>query len=126
MDHCRRIVTGIGALKHWLFDDTPAQIAFVIAKPHSFVDGLRDIAANEVQILTNVAVNDHGAGILTHGLMFLARQLGIGEDLIEAVNAEWRFFLSASLLQRLLHILWQIGVHLHRPGADGLGNFFHV
>ena len=58
--------------------------------------------------------------------MFLARQLGIGEDLIEAVNAEWRFFLSASLLQRLLHILWQIGVHLHRPGADGLGNFFHV
>ena len=124
VDDGRRVVLRVLAVEQRLGDDGLPEIPFRIALGDTGVDRLFEIAACDVQILTDLKEDDRHAGVLTDGAILGLGDLRIADDLVEHVAPYRRLLCLASALQSLVDVVRQIVGSLFAHLGNGFRNLF--
>ena len=120
----RRVVLRVLAVDQRLGDDGLPQIPLRVALGDTGIDRLFEIAACDVQILTDLKEDDRHAGVLTDGAILGLGDLRIADDLVEHVAPYRRLLCLASALQSLVDVVRQIVGSLFAHLGNGFRNLF--
>jgi len=87
MDDRRGVVTGV--LPGEGMAGAFSQIAFLISRPHTFMDGLVDVAAYNVDILSQIYKDNGQACVLTHGKFAIFGDIRVLKQLVQDILSGW-------------------------------------
>ena len=118
MQHGRGIVSGIHTLQR-ITDDRAAQIPFQVPRCDTLVHGLAQVAAGDVDVLTDLHEDNCHAGVLADRKAGFTRSVKVGTEVGKDCLAGGRLFFRAAAADALLQCRGQLFVCLYAQIADG-------
>ena len=122
IDHGRRIVAGVDAVKRIAYDGL-AEITVTVSLTDAFVDGFFN-RAFDVDFLTNVDEHARHARILTDRYIVLVGDLVVFDDLIENALRDGEGLAGAAGGNAILDIAGQVTVGFDAQSAHHFGDLF--
>lgn len=116
------VVASVAAVGERVADDRFAQVALAVGAAHSFVDRLFEIAALDVQVLSELDEENRYAAVLAYRHILVCGELRIFYYLVVERLRAAELFRGARFFQRLGHVLGQVHVRGQRELADFVRN----
>ena len=125
IDHCGSVVTGVAATNR-VANNGLTEVAVSISAAYALVDSLGKVAANDVEVLTDLEEYASHTGILTDRYVLCVCDLKVLDDVIKNALSDLAVLASAAILDRALYVGGKMIVSIDTESFNSIDDLLYV
>jgi hypothetical protein len=125
IDHCGSVVAGVTAA-NGIANNRLTEVAVSISAAYALVDSLGKVAANDVEVLTDLEEYTSHTGILTDRYVLCVCDLEVLDNVIKNALSDLAVLASAAILDRALYVGGKMVVSIDTESFNGIDDLLYV
>jgi hypothetical protein len=125
VDHSGGVVTGVAAANGVAYDGL-TEVAVSISAAYALVDSLGKVAANDVEVLTDLKEYASHTGILTDRYVLCVCDLKVLDNVIKNALSDLAVLASAAILDRALYVGGKMVVSIDTESFNSIDDLLYV